>query len=174
VSTRYLLPCQCGEKIPVEAAQAGQIVQCPCGRNLEVPTMLRLRFLEAVQDEVDYGAGEGWEFRQGLTLVGAVVALAAVAGAVYFHVNRPKPPAAIVVEEAFRDRVEDLTLVETHSWWEELRFGLYDKRPGYQEYHDAMKAYHIRLGVTLVILGLATTTTIAGLVVILRARSRET
>jgi hypothetical protein len=44
--TKYLLPCACGRKLPVEVAQAGEIVRCACGQSVTVPSLRRLRELE--------------------------------------------------------------------------------------------------------------------------------
>src|SRR5687767_1286650 len=46
MSAQYLLPCSCGQKIRVEAAQAGGEVACACGRKQSVPTLRGLRQLE--------------------------------------------------------------------------------------------------------------------------------
>ena len=43
---KYLLPCSCGRKMPVEPRQAGQSVDCACGESLEIPTMLAMSALE--------------------------------------------------------------------------------------------------------------------------------
>jgi hypothetical protein len=42
---KYLLPCKCGLSVEVEPGQAGQIVVCPCGENLTVPSMLQMKAL---------------------------------------------------------------------------------------------------------------------------------
>jgi hypothetical protein len=47
----YFLPCDCGQKIRVGPAQAGQAVACGCGKQLSVPTLRSLRELEAAPVE---------------------------------------------------------------------------------------------------------------------------
>src|SRR2546429_7064272 len=42
----YLLPCTCGQKVRVDAGQAGAKVPCACGQQLTVPTFRALRELE--------------------------------------------------------------------------------------------------------------------------------
>ena len=43
---QYLLPCQCGQKLPVDASQAGLRVRCACGAEPQVPTLRGLAALE--------------------------------------------------------------------------------------------------------------------------------
>ena len=47
----YFLPCDCGQKVRVGPAQAGQAVACGCGKKLSVPTLRGLRELEAAPAE---------------------------------------------------------------------------------------------------------------------------
>jgi hypothetical protein len=47
----YFLPCECGQKIRVGPAQAGQAVACGCGKKLSVPTLRGLRELKTVPEE---------------------------------------------------------------------------------------------------------------------------
>ena len=80
--TKYLLPCICGQDIPVEATQAGQQVRCVCGVELEVPTLLNLiRLKPAVPpaDAVPRRARSAWGRRQQVMLVGlAIMAVGAL------------------------------------------------------------------------------------------------
>jgi hypothetical protein len=46
MSQQYLLPCDCGRKCRVDAAQAGGTVACDCGKSLYVPTLRGLKQLE--------------------------------------------------------------------------------------------------------------------------------
>ena len=83
MSIRYLLPCLCGKKIPVDRAQAGQTIQCECGADVEVPTLLGLRSLEMIEEESPTTTRSGWGVPQGLTIVGGVITLGAVAACSY-------------------------------------------------------------------------------------------
>ncbi|MFM7843509.1 MAG: hypothetical protein ACKPEY_04670 [Planctomycetota bacterium] len=47
---RYLLPCECGQKIPVSAGQAGQAIACACQRSVSVPQLRELRQLPVATD----------------------------------------------------------------------------------------------------------------------------
>src|SRR3954447_23608526 len=39
--------CRCGTRIKVATSEAGQTIQCPCGQNVEVPSLRNLRELSA-------------------------------------------------------------------------------------------------------------------------------
>jgi hypothetical protein len=81
MSQQYLLPCECGNKMPVTAAQAGRIVACSCGRELVVPNLGALRQLEpalvgtASKQPAEWNAWRGVLFVAGilLTIVGLIV-----------------------------------------------------------------------------------------------------
>ena len=71
---QYLLPCSCGEKLPVEMSQAGQHVSCKCGMLLEVPPLRSLPELETTihtegPGSKAWGRAERLWIVSGLTLV---------------------------------------------------------------------------------------------------------
>ncbi|WP_146445311.1 hypothetical protein [Botrimarina colliarenosi] len=90
MSVRYLLPCSCGQSIPVSASQAGGRVTCECGAEREAPRLRELRQLPTDQPEAK--ATAGWGFRQGVLSAGLVIAglLAGVAG--WFAAIEPAAP----------------------------------------------------------------------------------
>ena len=49
MSSHFLLPCECGQTTPIQVSQAGQSVQCACGRPLTVPTMRGIRELKPAE-----------------------------------------------------------------------------------------------------------------------------
>ena len=74
----YLLPCECGHKVRVGRAQAGQAVACDCGKTLRVPTLRGLRELEAAPAEKESPtAGPVWSLWHGAAFSGGL-AVAAV------------------------------------------------------------------------------------------------
>lgn len=81
MSQQYLLPCECGNKIPVTTAQAGRIVACSCGQEIKVPNLGALRQLEQAhtgttsKQAVQWNAGRGVLFVVGilLTIIGLLV-----------------------------------------------------------------------------------------------------
>jgi len=92
VSRKYLLPCPCGRKTPVEAPQAGQRVRCQCGAELDVPTMLGLAKLEELLDERPGSARPKWAWgiREAILLLGGIVFLAGLAGVIWLWTTWPK------------------------------------------------------------------------------------
>jgi hypothetical protein len=46
MNSHFLLPCECGQTIPIQLSQAGQSIQCGCGRTLSVPNMRGIRQLQ--------------------------------------------------------------------------------------------------------------------------------
>lgn len=135
-NTKYLLPCSCGQEIPVELAQAGQEVRCVCGTVLEVPTLQGLRALKRAPVEMPAGPRSTWGLRQQLLLVGAMITVASLVVAGYFHVNRP--------------RMIDLNTVSPmHSWvvWQELRLGVRFHSPEIDQYNAIVAAHSRWMGV---------------------------
>jgi hypothetical protein len=73
----YLLPCNCGNKVRVDAGQAGAKVPCSCGQQLLVPTFRALKELEAAppapalaatREDRPWSAGHGMLFSAGLLI----------------------------------------------------------------------------------------------------------
>lgn len=46
---RYLLPCSCGQSIPIDTIQAGQEVRCSCGQSQLAPTLREIRQLPELE-----------------------------------------------------------------------------------------------------------------------------
>ncbi|MBP5620695.1 MAG: hypothetical protein J6X44_01640, partial [Thermoguttaceae bacterium] len=42
---KYRLTCECGRSYPIEPRQAGQTLDCECGKTLQIPTMLKMKRL---------------------------------------------------------------------------------------------------------------------------------
>ncbi len=87
----YLLSCSCGRKHPVESTQAGQSLRCPCGEDLTIPTMQRLRLLERVeQHDSRTSAASTWSTRKKFVLLGAVFFALGLALSVLVYRARPQ------------------------------------------------------------------------------------
>jgi hypothetical protein len=130
----FLVPCQCGQKLEVTPAQAGQQMTCVCGRGIDVPTLRGLQSLERVGDAAA-PAPRRWGARQGLLFLGCAIAslsLIAAAGLEYFHprelivVQRLLPagaadaPALIDVID-YMDNFASLTPADVWLTWEITR-----------------------------------------------------
>ncbi len=94
MSRKYLLPCQCGRKVAVEATQAGQRIHCDCGTVLDVPTLLGLAKLEPVVDQqaASEARRRAWGSRQIVALLGGLIFLLAIATLAALWATRPKAP----------------------------------------------------------------------------------
>jgi hypothetical protein len=127
-----------------------------------------------------------------VTVAGAAVMLGALAGLVFFLLNRPTPPTSIFPERAIYRDADHLTLLASCLLWERLRTG-----PGTsplagkeylaalktyripkdatidEAYAAAMKQYRIRMGVTTAILVVAVAITVVGWMSA-RGHARET
>jgi len=84
MSTHYLLPCSCGQKTRITAAQAGAEVACVCGKSLSVPTLRGLRELEVAPPEVSGRTRPGWSPVHGaLFATGLLIAAAGLSMVTY-------------------------------------------------------------------------------------------
>jgi len=125
VTTSYLLPCSCGQKVPVQPRQAGGVVRCSCGASLEVPTLLEMAALEGAEPEP--GARRPprpWGVRQGLALLGAVVFLGALVLAIFLLRAQPRSPVFDRPEmspEAIRRQSRALTPLQSRRAWQTVR-----------------------------------------------------
>lgn len=90
MSVRYLVPCNCGRKHPVEATQAGQTLQCPCGQAVPVPTMQQLRALEQESHPEPLKGPPQTSLAQRLMLIGGVVLLAGAGLSAAVYWTRPQ------------------------------------------------------------------------------------
>ncbi len=136
MSVKYLLPCSCGLEVAVEPAQAGQKVQCACGKQLDVPAMREIVRLEPIDVAGEAApAKPAWGLRQGLLVLGSLLILCSLATAVYFYAKRPQPMD-----------LDSLNLVQVWQVWEELRLGV-DRppQPDQQYYAQQMRSLHVRL-----------------------------
>ena len=85
----YLLPCTCGQKVRVDAGQAGAKVPCTCGQQLTVPTFRALRELEqevpVASAPVRGGATNDWDAIRGILFSVGLLVLLVSAVLVSYH-----------------------------------------------------------------------------------------
>jgi len=123
--SRYLLPCSCGKSSSVSAAQAGETIDCSCGKRIEVPTLRGLRDLERVEPDAQArrASGRAWEDRHRVAFLLLLVVVGALATAGYLAMQLSKAPVFVSagdVEAELRDgRVEQVMGV-----YEQLKQGL--------------------------------------------------
>lgn len=119
MAVQYLLPCSCGRQIPVEASQSGLTLACECGQQLDVPARRELEKLPrtTTQPRTPSGAPRsGWGLHKGLMLLGTLLAVPALAGAVYLTSTMPKDPIAAIIERQ--------TPSQSVGSWQQLRQGI--------------------------------------------------
>jgi hypothetical protein len=160
--------------LQVQATQAGQIVSCDCGRQIEVPTLMKLRRLETVEDWSEGARESGWTLGHGLVMASGFVALLALAGTIYVIACRPTPPEEAAVAKRTEEQIMTMPLVNTFWEWDNLRrYGLHRKRIHNLEYQKDIKAYRLYLGATVAVMVLAVGATIVGGICVGKARRRE-
>jgi len=122
---KYLLPCKCGQRIPVEISQAGGTVACACGATLEIPALRGLRQLEPYQAaENAKRQRREWSQARGTTFVIAlVILLAGLTISALALWNLLQVPFISVAEEQqhFADIVEDLSVSQLYEEWKLIR-----------------------------------------------------
>jgi hypothetical protein len=112
--TKYLLPCLCGQKLRVNATQAGETVQCTCGASLTVPSLRELPNLELAPSTTANRKSRKrpWSKRQGWILLGAFLVAAAVGLLGFLQLTRPRLAG-----------IESLSPIQVWSLWQDLRRG---------------------------------------------------
>ena len=151
---QYLLPCQCGRKIPVDSTKAGQFITCECGVQLEIPTLGGLRKLQPVVQENRPVARVKWAARQQVLLLGIIICIVGLGIAGLFAIGRPLPPPHEQRIEVFPKYVEGMSLMQTIQLWSKLERGLPDGLGlEDQRYQTLRQAYLRRSTVALVIAG---------------------
>lgn len=129
----YLIPCTCGNKVRVDAGQAGAKVSCSCGNQISVPTFRALRDLEletpltpaVVSEPRRWSAGRGILFSVGLLV--SVIAAVLVCYHFYSFWEMRDGGESFKQEyiETFRHDVEHLTPFEAlHEFSQHVKDGL--------------------------------------------------
>ena len=120
----YLLPCQCGQKLPVDTSQAGLPVRCACGAELQVPTLRGLAALErATETSLGKPAGE-WGPRQAAAFLGLSILAIALAVATALWLTFPKFPEfhfGPLDRQAIEDQINSLKPQDSFEYFEKLR-----------------------------------------------------
>ncbi|MBN2292093.1 MAG: hypothetical protein JXM70_06690 [Pirellulales bacterium] len=155
---QYLLPCQCGRKMPVDSTKAGRTLECECGAKIEVPTLGSMKKLERVVETKPASSGMTWGIRQRVLLAGILVCLTGLGISGYFWYERPKPPPLEQNVKQISQNIKNLTLMQTLAVWGALERGLpeYSSRRQ-QEYQKDKAAYYRRTGVSLFIVAVGLT-----------------
>jgi hypothetical protein len=158
--TKYLLPCECGEKIPIEPRQAGETILCVCGTTMRAPAMLDMTKLEvAIAEESRPLAPTAWGVRHGLVLAGLAVAASAIALLIVIVAKRPEPPDPPPTPEQIREEVGQWSPLESWKRFRAAKATGLDPAPrkDVSEYAEQVTRYKMRLAAAAIaiLLGMA-------------------
>ena len=165
MTTKYLLPCTCGEKTAVESTQAGQILRCSCGNTLEVPTLQGIRRLEQCVDGTDQ-SGTSSSNRGaviGAALVGLIIALGGAGFTGWTYTRQP-----VLID------IDYMTPWDTWLMWHSLREGVRMPEYANSPFLMAKKEYHqyMTVGIVITVIGILTMVCSA-MIAFLNRRSRR-
>ena len=123
--TKYLLPCpKCppGVHIIIDSAQAGLMVRCQCGAEVQAPTMRGLSQLARVTEEAS-AAESSWTWRESLILLGVVLAVAMLPTLGFIRYKQPPHPSTFVPLPPVktpdgRDVEDDISRMNIEQIWD--------------------------------------------------------
>lgn len=126
MSAKYLLPCHNGNTVEVTTADAGRMIACPCGKQVQVPTLRGVQALpRAVADTKPaaptWSAQQGACFSIGLCLM--LVGLIGV-GITYYgfrQIDTTKPELTDEGHAALGAWANSLDAASTLELWQALR-----------------------------------------------------
>jgi hypothetical protein len=102
MADKYLVPCSCGQSVPVAVNQAGSKVLCSCGSEVGVPPLRKLR--EFPRDTtVTVTQRSAWTPRHAIASAGAIIALGMAAWGVWQWATEPIVPD---FEQHYEDQLE--------------------------------------------------------------------
>lgn len=123
--SKYLLPCECGKAIVIDASQAGQQLACECGKPLEVPTLRGVRELQpAPETSSQRRRPVEWNPSRGTIFAGSLVLMIFGAAISFLGYNGLQTTPNITREhetEAFDQRIDEMSLDEVYEIWKEIR-----------------------------------------------------
>ncbi len=163
----YLLPCSCGQKTRIAAAQAGAQVQCACGKSLSVPTLRGIRELEIAPPETGAKSVGRWSpihgafFASGLAIASIGIIFLAFFGLKYVQLGGHPLTRDITndVVQAEQQRIDKLTPTQALlEWTEDLKEGLGEiEEPPWIRANKVLAGYRyaIRASVAAVVIGIA-------------------
>ena len=121
--SNFQLSCDCGQSVSVMASQAGQTVRCPCGAQLEVPTLRGLQALPPADATAAAKRRATWENRQRAIFSLTLISISALLLGGYLWMNIPA-----VRRHATPEQIKEIfaagTPVEIYEVFQDLQNGL--------------------------------------------------
>lgn len=116
--SKYLLPCACGQNVPVDIGQAGREVVCTCGATMEVPPLRKLRHLPAAVAAAERPTST-WNSRSGTVTALLVLASLPAAWAIWSRLSEPtiEPFDAAVRRQVVDEGLDKLTPFAAWELW---------------------------------------------------------
>ena len=143
---RYLVSCECGEKIPVSAGQAGQAIRCTCQRSLTVPMLRELRQLPpadslgAATSAREVAQRGGWSTLETVWFVALLATILSLAAIAIMAVVRSQLTSWTAETQAVVDAsvIDRLSIEQVLAVWVEFRqAGLGEPVPNAHMYDKA-------------------------------------
>jgi hypothetical protein len=119
----FQLSCDCGHRVSVTASQAGQTVRCPCGAQLEVPTLRGLQALPPADATAADKGRASWENRQRVIFSLTLISLSALLLGGYLWMNVPVAPRQATPEQ-IKEIFAAGTPSEVYGVFQELQNGI--------------------------------------------------
>lgn len=127
---QYLLPCSCGNSIPIETTQAGQSIECPaCQLQVEIPSYSQIKQLQLEdslvkakskpQPRKEWGYGQGVLFALGLAMFLFFTILGGVFFFLYNRANVDTPTVDARMKGDFAAFVDKMPPADRFTFWEE-------------------------------------------------------
>lgn len=133
MTKKYLLPCACGAKTPIEITQAGGSATCTCGAALSIPTLGRLRNLEPVEEKLPAAQDSNWSAAHGMLFVlGGLIAVIGFGILAQCLYNRSQIDLSTTLETVAKDHEKTLDNMSPSALfdiWQKIRtLGIKDAR----------------------------------------------
>ncbi len=154
MTAKYLLPCSCGRKTPVEPRQAGQLIECPCGAPLQIPTLLKLADLQMSEPEsVPRQRSVAWGLRQRTALLGGVILLGAVGTLSYLYMTQPLSSDPNLDPDVIRQKTKGITPLQSRRTWQLFRAKGLDSSPRREDrvFREALLKHRLWMGIGLAV-----------------------
>jgi hypothetical protein len=116
--SKYLVECNCGNKLPVEMGQAGGRVACTCGNLVDVPPLRKLRHLPTTDVEVVRPTST-WSARKGVITASLVVAGALAIVNAWSWFTQPAVPEfdPLAYQHGIEQRLNKMAPAQSWDWW---------------------------------------------------------